>query len=418
MAVFAVSLYEMVSDRLWVSAEQTLTSDLDKEWRHLQLHSGEIFVGSPSHGAEIYLQILRDGAIVFDSVPKSLKEASGTSLSPLWNDKIMRNFHGHINGKRFELVGYFDLHSTLKYLSELKSALLRRCLLMLLLLGPFSWFLAKVLLRPFQRLSRNTLELNSKTLSFRFSDPRTKDEYGILVNSFNNLLERLESSFHQLRRFSGNVSHELRTPLTVIRGEAEWLLRRSRDVSEYEEGLKKIVSRADGIQRVIARLLFLADLERSQLGLSVTAIQVNTRVAEILQALEKIHSAHVRSVEVSKEEARFVGSSDIFSSIATNLLENAFKYSKTRVAITFRNEGGGLRLQVEDDGPGIPTDKRSHVFEPFFKLRPVSERPGTESHGLGLSIVKACVEAMSGKIELEDSKWGGLLVRVWFPQAV
>ncbi|MBI1861177.1 MAG: HAMP domain-containing histidine kinase [Deltaproteobacteria bacterium] len=412
MALFAISLYQMVREQLQTSTEQYLASTMDKEWGHLQLHQGQVFVDARSHGSDLYLQILSDGKSVFDSVPERLKD--GSAILPNWTERITRQFRGHINGKRFEMIGYFDLHSNVKYLSELRTALFRKCLMMLLLLGPLSWGLAKLLLRPFQRLSKNTLALNAKTLSFRFPEPKVGDEYGILVKGFNNLLERLESAFQQIQRFSGNVSHELRTPLTVIRGEAEWMLRRKRSVEEYEEGLQKIVTRADGIQRIINRLLFLADLERRQLDHSVTLVPVRSRVVEILDALKKTHSSPERQVDVVADGALFKGPSDLFSSIATNLLENAVKYSKTRLTVDFRNENGGLVFRVEDDGPGISQDKRAHVFEPFFKIRSSAET--VESHGLGLSIVKACVEAISGKIELGESKLGGLLVSVWLPQ--
>jgi len=409
MTLFAVNLYENVRDRLQISAEQALASYLDKEWRHLQLHNGEVFIDSESHaGSEIYLRILRDGALVFDTLPKSAEEFSG----------ITRDFHGHINGQRFEVVVYYDLHSNLLYLSELKSSLLKRCLLWLIFLGPFSWFLAKLLLKPFHKLSRDTLKLDVQKLSFRFSDPGRRDEYGNLAKSFNTLLGRLESSFHQIRRFAGNVSHELRTPLTVIRGEAEWCLRRRRDGSEYEESLKKIVNRTDGIQKIINRLLFLADLERSQLDQSGAEVEVNKKVAEMVQALEKIHRTAKKEIEISSDAVNFKGPSELFSSVTQNLLENAFKYSKAKVGVAFRKEGGGLLLSVEDDGPGISADKRDQVFEPFFRLPSRTDREGDfpESHGLGLSIVRACVEAVRGKIELGESKWGGLLVNVWLPQ--
>ena len=418
MTMFAVSLYEKVRERLHVSAEQHLASYLDKEWRHLQLHNGQIFVDrGVQSGSEMHLQILKDGVLAFDSLPKSAKGITG-GLSPTWKG-MTRDFHGHINGKRFEMTGFYDLSSNLLYLSELQMALFKRCLLWLLFLGPFSWFLAKLLLRPFRTLSNETLRLDAKTLSFRFPEPTIRDEYGTLVNSFNALLTRLESSFHQIRRFAGNVSHELRTPLTVIRGEAEWSLRRRREVPEYEESMKKIVNRADGVQRIVNRLLFLSDLERSQLGDGISEVRVNKKVAEIIQALEKMHAAQKREIEISCNEVSFNGPSDLFSSVTTNLLENAFKYSKTRVKVAFEEEAGGLRLRVEDDGPGIPPTEREHVFEPFFRVSSHDETEGgPESHGLGLSIVRACMEAVRGKIELGESKWGGLAVNVWFPQTV
>jgi len=109
----------------------------------------------------------------------------------------------------------------------------------------------------------------------------------------------------------------------------------------------------------------------------------------------------------------FQGDRELFTSVVGNLIENAIKYSKSRILIRYGRGTGGLSVQVEDDGPGIPEDKREQVFEPFFKR---SDSRQTQGHGIGLSIVKSCVEVAKGKIGLGTSALGGLSVQVFLPE--
>lgn len=398
LALFAASVYSGVKERLLLSAEDRLAAHMDREWRHLVQHEGVLGAADDLPGTgEAFHRIYRDDALIVDSLPKSLDPESPRVLS--------REFRGTLHDRRFRVIGYFDLRPTESYLEQLRSTLIRRSLLVLLLLMPLSWLLARALLRPFRDLAAATSGLGAQQLSFRFPEPRRNDEHGRLVRSFNALLERLELSFGHLRRFATNASHELRTPLTVIRGEAEWLLRKSRTPAEYEEGLRTIVTRADGLQQIIRRLLSFADLERARWGSApAEPLDVRAKIAELVQALEKAHPQSPRRLQVGPGEAKFAGAPELFASVATNLLENAIKYSRTTVAVAFRETGGGLRLEVEDDGPGIPPESREAVFDPMFK-------------GLGLSIVKACINAVRGTIELGESPLGGLRVAVWIPQS-
>ncbi len=396
--LLGVSVFSTVKERLLLTAEQVLAVHLDREWRHLQSHGGAFSSIPEATVSEIYQRIYRDKEMVLNTLPEDLGEEK----------RLSHGFTGTIGSHRYEMLGYYDLRPTQRYLKELERTLFWRVLLSLLLLGPLCWGLTKFLIAPFQKLAKETSGIGAESLSFRFPEPARRDEYGILVRGFNLLMSRLDGSFQQIRRFATNASHELRTPITVVRGEAEFLLRRPRAEAEYRAGLERIVEHAESIQKTITRLLFFADLERMSLTSEKSVVPVAEKVQEIVRSLQP---GSEKIIEIASGGVAFEGPSEILLSVVTNLLENALKYSREHVGVEFRKENGGLLLEVGDDGPGVPAGERGKLCEPFFKLSGAKA-----GHGLGLSIVKACVDAVRGKLEFGESKWGGLKVHVWIPQ--
>src|SRR5688572_18981411 len=126
LGLFAAAVYGRVKERLALSAEQALSSHMDREWRHLVQHEGNVSSADDLPGSgESYHQIFRDGTLLVDSRPRSLVED--------WPQKITREFTGTIHGKRFRIVGLQDLRSNERYLAELRTVLWWRCLATLLL---------------------------------------------------------------------------------------------------------------------------------------------------------------------------------------------------------------------------------------------------------------------------------------------
>lgn len=414
LASFGFFIYAQVREKLMASAAQTLNEHMEHEWRHLEMHHGAVKAPSGTlQNRDVRYRVIRNGVVLFDTLPTA---ASGGVPGDHGITQRMEKKRGD---DTVQLIGYFDLVGTATYLATLKRILLFGCLFGVLLVIPLSWGVTKVLLSPFRKLSAKTAELGAENLGFRFPEPRQSDEYGILVRSINALLKRLETSFTQMRRFARNASHELRTPLTVIRGEAEVLLRRPREVREYEAALRNIVTQTGTLQHIINRLLFLANLERMESEPQNTAIDVRKTVSKTLDSLRLVHQASDKQVEI-KADGRpfFIGHRELFLSVVSNILENAVKYANGRILVHVKKDEEGLHFDVDDDGPGIPDAYKEEVFEPLFNA-PIHRdtAKSKESHGLGLSIVKACVGAARGNVWLEDSPLGGLGVRVLFPDA-
>ena len=416
IGAFSAVVYLQVEQRLLNSAEDALSEHVAHEINHITLYKGhEDSHPSTLTNKDIFQRIWKDTILTKDSFPPTAPDITPETVNLSKDNLLVQKAKQKVDGADYDIVAYYDLGGTKRYLHTLGKVLALGCVFALVLILPLSWVLTKLLLRPFQELASRTQRLDVKQLSFRFPEPMKKDEFGILVRSFNSLLERLERSFRQIYRFASSASHELRTPLTVIRGEAELMLRRQRETSEYEKGFRNILNQAETLERITSRLLFLADVERMEHERKTVSIPVSQTIRETVDSVLKVHHSQHRNVEVSGSGETFLGQREILISIVSNLVGNAFKYSKSQIRVVFRKDHSGLLLQVEDDGPGIPESQREDVFEPFFRAEGAKSMGG---HGLGLSIVKACVGAGQGEIKLDRSSLGGLLVEVRLPELI
>lgn len=408
---FSALVYTQLESRLMEDAGAQLLSHLEHDAQHLGHDETPVHPNaSRQHARSISLRIWKSGVLVEDSFPKDLDLPLETQTQKLDRGLVQR-FETAKGYNGFVLLGFYDLTEVRAYLATLRRTLLLACVLALALIIPLSLLSTRFLLKPFRALAQSAVQLNAQRLSFRFSEPRQHDEYGILVRSFNALLTRLEKSFGEVNRFATNASHELRTPLAVIQSQTDFALRRPRDAQEYQDALKKIQEKGRHLNAIIHRLLTMADLERVE-PTQIQEIKVAQFVEEVKNAVG-VSQPNGKIVDTSGVEPSLVfrGNFELFSSILTNLLENAVKYSKSKVKVYAHAEAAWVMFSVEDDGPGIPETWRQQAFEPFMRNADATI-PGM---GLGLSIVRACVSACQGTIKLSDSGLGGLRVDVALP---
>lgn len=416
LCFFSFFVYMRLQNKLFSAEEQTLLSHLNHEWAHLEQHGDQARLGT-LRTPDVYLRVWQDRALLYDSFPQEVKLPKMSKPIERIGDKIISTLRKEHGGNPYELVGYYDLKSTLVYLSTLSKILLLAFLIALIAILPLGWFLTKSLLRPFFLLSQKTSELGAEQLSFRFSQPKRLDEYGLLVMNFNALLERLKRAFNQTKRFSTNAAHELRTPLTVIRGEGEVCLRRDREFKEYKQTISRMVSETKVLQQIIDHLLMLSDLERTSEKKHRAPVEVRKVLADLSKTLGNKY--HEKNIEISGNEITFLGYPELIMSVASNLLENALKFSTSVVMVTIGHDDRGLHLRVEDDGPGMKEEEKQEVFTPFFKGNAGRQANGVnQGHGLGLSIVKTCIDTVKGSVSLGRSQLGGLLVSVTFPSSI
>lgn len=417
LAAFSTIVYQLVRSKTLSHEQQSLVGFLEHEWEHIDLpdHQARTKAGIP-HFKDVYLRIRKEGIVLYDSFQKGVEEPEIQGIDP----ERKRIFHSLIrdhNGHKYEIIGYFDLISTLDYLRVLKNILIMGSLGSLLILIPLGGWTTRVLLKPFRKLAAKTSEINAEKLSYRFDNPKFRDEYGLLAGNFNSLLDRLEQSFLSVRRFASSASHELRTPLAVIISQAEMALRREREPQEYRAVISKTLDRAKDLRDIINRLLYLSEVQHLE-EIERETIHAREFVTEIANTLSHVYQNEGKHLVIkeSPQDVEIRANRQMLASVVTNLAENALKYSAGRAEISWCTKEGMLCLQIDDDGPGIPADKKALVFEPFIKLpQDPQEKSVLRSHGLGLSIVRACLHALKGSIELGKSSLGGLLVQVQVP---
>ncbi|MGE0396163.1 MAG: sensor histidine kinase [Kofleriaceae bacterium] len=230
-----------------------------------------------------------------------------------------------------------------------------------------------------------------------------EDEGRVLLLEDVTTMRRLET---MRRDFVANVSHELRTPVAVIRANAETLLAGAKDDPVMGAKLIDAVHRnSERLARIIADLLDLSRLDAGQYRMEVQPVSLHAISEQSLTAIEP--QAAARDVEVKVEipdDLKVKADAKALDQIFVNLIDNAVKYSKAggHVSVVARPDGDRVRIEVRDDGPGIPEKHRERVFERFYRADPSRAREAGGT-GLGLSIVKHLVESMGGEVGVEPN---------------
>jgi len=208
------------------------------------------------------------------------------------------------------------------------------------------------------------------------------------------------------RDFIANVSHELRTPVSVIRANAETLAGGAAEDPEAGRSLLQALERnAQRLGSLIADLLDLSRLDAGQYQLELEPLALREAAVQILETMARARSEKgIRVSNEVQENTRVVADRKALEQVLLNLLDNAIKYTPAGgwVAIRDLPIDGWVRLEVEDNGPGIGVEHRPRLFERFYRVDPGRSRHmgGT---GLGLAIVKSLAEAMGGRVGMEPA---------------
>ena len=220
----------------------------------------------------------------------------------------------------------------------------------------------------------------------------------------------------QIRRdFVANVSHELRTPLTAIRGYVEALSEGDASPEDSRRFLDIIERHTERMERLVKDLLRLARLDAGQETLDIISCDVRNLitavVTELASALEQRHQRVDVSVSPGAESLR--ADPTKLHDVLRNLVANAITYAPERTTIRVETaaRNGSITLSVSDEGPGIPEEDLSRVFERFYRVDKSRARdPG--GTGLGLAIVKHLIELHKGEVRAENRPEGGARVSV------
>ena len=297
----------------------------------------------------------------------------------------------------------------------------------LLLLGlPFciglsglgGYVLARRALAPMDRMAEQARLITATRMSDRLPVDNPNDELGRLSTVFNETLTRLQSSFDQMRRFTSDASHELRTPLTAIRSVGEVGLREKRDEGQYREIIGSMLEEADSLSRLVDRLLLLSRAETGDAMLTSEDVNLKALVEDVVAQLEVLAEEKQQSISIEGNAAlHWTGDRMVLRQALINLVDNAIKYTQSggRIVVRVSHLAKNNVIDVADNGPGIPEELRSRVFDRFYRV----DKSRSRNHGgtgLGLAIAKSAVEVQGGTLSLIPSDGGpGCVFRIVLP---
>jgi heavy metal sensor kinase len=278
------------------------------------------------------------------------------------------------------------------------------------------WLATQSALFPIRRLSQAVQRIISTgRTDARVAPDGSGDALDELTSLFNAMLDKIEGLVTAMRGALDNVSHDLRTPLTRLRGTAELALASPPDLDRYREALADCVEESD---RVLVMLTTLMDISEAESG-TMQLQRETVRLAEVVARAVDLYRdvAEAKGVTLTADaspDVTVVADRTRLEQVAANLIDNAVKYTRAggRVAVEVRRESDAAILRVRDTGPGIPPDELPRIFERLFR----GDRSRTERGlGLGLSLVRAIVEAHGGTVTVDSEPGEGSIFTVSLP---
>jgi signal transduction histidine kinase len=243
------------------------------------------------------------------------------------------------------------------------------------------------------------------------------DELGRLAETFNHLLESVDSAVRQLRQFVTDASHELRTPLSVLHGETELLLSKPRTAEDYRKSLCLFDEEFKKLTCIIEGLFTLSMADAGQLHLARDPLYIN----EVLEDACALVTSRAREKNISiarelNREIPYSGDEAFLRELFLIFLDNAIKYSPegTQVCVALDQHNGKIQARFQDQGIGISAEHLPHIFERFYRAAS-SSTSESRSGGLGLSIAQAIVHAQGGAVECASLPAAGSLFTVTLP---
>jgi signal transduction histidine kinase len=306
-------------------------------------------------------------------------------------------------------------------INEVLDSLVRQSILALLGVGILAvilgYFVADRALRPVSQMTSTARKLSESTLAHQRIDLQgPNDELKELADTFDDMLTRLNVAFDTQRRFVANASHELRTPLTINRTVLEIALsdpEASEDLKALGRTLLEVNARNE---KLIEGLLLLARSERElAVRKPVDVLDVARTAVEQVTPFAEEHGVTLTTELVS---APTTGDPVLLERSVSNLLENAVKYNipeNGKVWIRTGMADGGLVVQVANTGQHVPAYEVNSLFEPFRRLN-ADRVDSAKGAGLGLSIVRAVVQAHGGTVNAVPREGGGLVVTIKLPR--
>jgi heavy metal sensor kinase len=282
------------------------------------------------------------------------------------------------------------------------------------------WVVAGRSLKPVMDIAAAAQRISGSNLSLRIPTRKARDELEYLVETFNEMISRLEQNFIQVRQFSTDVSHELRTPITIIRGQLEVALFTAQTTEQYRDAIVVALGDVERLSQIVRALLLLSQAETGQVVLQLQPLDLCETARNITEQFEiPAEGAGVR-ISFRAAGGSCVGEFDRvqIERMLSNLISNAVKFTppggEVRIAVT--RMGDQAEIVIADTGQGIAPEHLPHIFDRFYRVRGKEDQASPEKGlGLGLSFVNWIIKAHAGSVDVKSVRGRGTTFTVRLP---
>ncbi len=287
----------------------------------------------------------------------------------------------------------------------------------LLIAGFGGYFLTKKFFSPIDKMTSKARKIGEENLKERLPVINPDDELGSLAKAFNEMLERIERSFERLKQFTSDAAHELRTPLTAIRSIGEVGLQDYKDTKRYREIIGSMLEENRRLTHLVDNLLFLSRADSKALNERLRPVELKSLITETVEFIHVLAEEKNQNISIEAEENIIVQADvSLTKQALLNLLDNAIKYSSNGSKIVVKidyDENNSPFIEVLDNGPGIPDEHLTRIFERFYRVDKGRSREMGGS-GLGLAIASWAVSVQGGKLTVKSKLGEGSSFRITF----
>ena len=281
----------------------------------------------------------------------------------------------------------------------------------------FGSFLARRVINPVSRITNEVKRISASNLNNRLPYTDSSDEISDLNRTFNDMLDRLETSFEIQANFINNASHELKTPITTIIAETEIMLLKERETSEYITTLENIHTQASRLGNLTESMLKLTQTGYDGKKQVLDIARMDELLMEAKCDLDKLYPNNrvtIKLNNIPEDDSLLMipCNRPLLELALTNIITNGVKYSdNNEVFVTLTADRSTIKILITDIGIGIPPEDIPYLYEPFFRGKKASKYTG---YGLGLPLAMKIIRMHDGELLIQSEPDKGTVVTIVF----
>ncbi|MFA9186857.1 HAMP domain-containing sensor histidine kinase [Flavobacterium sp. FBOR7N2.3] len=281
----------------------------------------------------------------------------------------------------------------------------------------FGHFFARRVINPIAQITKEVHRISASNLHNRLADTNGKDEISDLTKTFNDMLDRLETSFEIQANFINNASHELKTPITTIIAETEIMLLKDREKEEYIHSMENINKQASKLGNLTESLLKLTQTGYDGTKQVLDIARIDEILLEVKASIDTLlpdNRVNIKLKSIPEDESllNIPCNRPLLELALNNIISNGVKYSDNdEVFVTITADKSKIKIAITDIGIGIPPEDIPYLYEPFFRGKIASKYNG---YGLGLPLAMKIIRMHNGELQIQSETGKGTVVNITF----
>ncbi|MFI8479089.1 heavy metal sensor histidine kinase [Pseudomonas sp. NPDC078700] len=320
-------------------------------------------------------------------------------------------------GREVRLTAAHVMSREMAMLESFRQRIYLAVSLAFLLTALLGYILLRRGLRPLREMAEHAANITPQRLDSRMDSAETPIELQQLSDAYNAMLDRLANGYQRLTQFSADLAHEIRTPVGSLMGHCQVALRQSRSEDEYQALLASNLEELERISRIVESILFLARADEAQSVVKREPLSLHDELQRIAGYFEGLAEERQMTLQTSGD-GTLKADPLLLRRALSNLVANAIRYANEGSEILMRvvAADGGWQIDVENQGPVLSDETLRKVFDRFYR-GDASRHQGSDSYGLGLTIVVAIMQLHGGEASVIQPKPGTIRFSLFFPTA-